>query len=40
LIPAGTGYGTHREVLLKHLGEPIEAKEEPLVELETPPAAE
>jgi DNA-directed RNA polymerase subunit beta' len=36
LIPAGTGYGKHREVTLKHLGEPVEVQEEPVVESEEP----
>jgi DNA-directed RNA polymerase subunit beta' len=36
LIPAGTGYGKHREVILKHLGEPVEVQEEAVVESEEP----
>ena len=36
LIPAGTGFGQHRELMLKHLGEPIEAPVESVEPAEAP----
>ena len=36
LIPAGTGYGKYRELVVEHLGEPVEVPVEPVVEPETP----